>query len=308
MFDIEGHTKKALELFIVEIARRGEAGQLQLAVAPPGLPRAVVRLIGMPADRDQPAHPNAHIGNPGHFDRFCLEFGQAVFEVAASRGGKIRSLWYQLPGSRVRVVVAPEQMEHVVMSNTGAAATRALLAGHAHPPKPVSPERPTRAPDVRGAFGSAWLFAPYVACDDPDAKPDFAANLQNWLLECPQAHPMWSHWLVSLIHLRDIEGVPPAKVHREGATHEFVIAALEPGQPLPDVEHPLSPMPKMMQPVDVVHQVVGVDDEQAVRVLFDVVKATVHGYLSPDADWREVWKTVLDGTAKHYAEGHHGVN
>ena len=51
--------------------------------------------------------------------------------------------------------------------------------------------------------------------------PAQAANLASWLIEAPGQSPAWSHYLLSVAHLRPIAGVdPPAKQFPE-AEHEI---------------------------------------------------------------------------------------
>src|SRR5690242_19959030 len=57
--------------------------------------------------------------------------------------------------------------------------------------------------------------------------PDHAAGVDVGLVNGP-FHPMWSWWYVSVVSLRDIEGVPPANRHYPGAEYEFLIASIDP--------------------------------------------------------------------------------
>lgn len=54
------------------------------------------------------------------------------------------------------------------------------------------------------------------------------ACLHHEIIEAAWAHPVWSHYALSIVHLRDTDGAPPATKHFPEATHELVIAALDP--------------------------------------------------------------------------------
>lgn len=54
------------------------------------------------------------------------------------------------------------------------------------------------------------------------------ACLHHEIIEAAWAHPVWSHYAISIVHLRDTEGAPPATKHFPEATHELVVAALDP--------------------------------------------------------------------------------
>jgi len=137
-----------------------------------------------------------------------------------------------------------------------------------------------------------------VVVDEVDV-PDHAATLAVWFLTCPGQSPAWGSYLLSVIHLRPIEGVRPAVVQVPGATHEAALAALSPdGHPTPDDPrswHPLAPY-------NVMEQVVVPDDRSAVELLERAAQAVLDGVLwaePPLSGQVEPWRTVLAKTAAH---------
>ncbi len=52
-------------------------------------------------------------------------------------------------------------------------------------------------------------------------KKEHQGHLATFLVNSPIAHPIWSYWMVALVHLRDIPGVPPARKHYPDAEFEF---------------------------------------------------------------------------------------
>lgn len=153
-----------------------------------------------------------------------------------------------------------------------------------------------REPDATGRTGKAWQMSKRV-----DGPKDWEASIASWVVEANGFHPLWNRWVVSAIHLRPIEGVKPASLQFETATHEFVIAAIDPESEF-DVDRP----PFMfLMPLDLTHQVGGIDDAQAARIVSLMVRTILDGNMSPDQDFRSLWESLLDNTARHMAEGKH---
>jgi len=98
----------------------------------------------------------------------------------------------------------------------------------------------------------------------------------------PDAHPLWSHYQISLIHLRTPEGEPPAIKIRPEATHELVVVAIERSAGLdpadPDTFRPLLPLNLVVQ--------LETTDEQATWLWGMLCEAFASGRLNPDTDHR----------------------
>lgn len=125
-------------------------------------------------------------------------------------------------------------------------------------------------------------------------------------MNVPGAHAFWSWWTVTLVHLREVPGVPPPHLKYPEAEYEFTIFSINPEacpEPDPDaVGHPI------LTPPDVVEQFHGVSDEDAERICLGAVQAIVNGHISPDQDYRGVWKMLMAGTVEHFRQGAHVVH
>lgn len=66
------------------------------------------------------------------------------------------------------------------------------------------------------------------------AVPDGPAGAETvcwWLLTAPQAHPLWSQYVLCCVRLRDgVAGFPPPRRQFDGATHELLVVALDPSR------------------------------------------------------------------------------
>ena len=131
-----------------------------------------------------------------------------------------------------------------------------------------------------------------VELEDSDPK-DFQAALGNWFIEAPNQSPAWRHYMLSLIHLRSIEGVPPAHIRVPGATHEFMMMAMDP-DPAPD---PLNPKTwSYLRPVNLEQQVVLPSDEAAIKLLARSAQCVAEGVLwaePPLSGQVEPWQSFL---------------
>jgi hypothetical protein len=137
-------------------------------------------------------------------------------------------------------------------------------------------------------------------------EPESPACLAAWLVNRPGAHPWWQFYIVSIVHLRDVPGVAPAKKTFPEAAYEFQITTIDPERcPSPEPEAGSYPL---LHPSDVIHQFHGVKDEDAVRIAELAVAAIVDGLLSPDSDFRSAWKDSLSKTVQHFIEGRHALH
>ena len=142
------------------------------------------------------------------------------------------------------------------------------------------------------------------------ARPDWDATLSLWIISAPQSHPLWWWYTLSVIHLRPIDGVKPATITLPGASHEFILVALNPEEPVPD----LDAMERgdfrsicSLTPPNLVEQFEVRNDAEALRFGEMAVEAIVHGIVSPDTDHRAVWRRMIPETARHLREGVHPV-
>lgn len=118
--------------------------------------------------------------------------------------------------------------------------------------------------------------------------PSDSAAIALWLLDCPFAHPVWHQWLLSLVHLREVEGLPPPV----GRGHELVIFAVDPQIGLePDVQ--LNTRALMMPPIVLRFASYDGDDIGAEAHVESLVEATMRRELSPDDDCRRLWQARI---------------
>lgn len=131
----------------------------------------------------------------------------------------------------------------------------------------------------------------------------------DWWLLTGTWHPIWPQFVLSVVHLRPVDGHQPAQLHFPGATHELVVLALNPGEPpqTHDIETlqrgGIAAVGGYLEPVDVVHQFTATDDEM--RELADLAaQGCVNGFLTPSTDdarsaLREQWLTACVRTLAH---------
>jgi hypothetical protein len=124
-----------------------------------------------------------------------------------------------------------------------------------------------------GAAGTAREVLVDIQPPDP---PDWQATIGSWFIVAPGQSPAWSCFALSAIHLRAIEGVKPALIKQPGATHEFILAALDPSRK-PD---PLDPDSwQFLTPLNLCEQLSLPSDAAAAKLLRICVLAVMKGTL-----------------------------
>lgn len=129
--------------------------------------------------------------------------------------------------------------------------------------------------------------------------PAQAATLATWFLRCPGQSPAWDRYLLSIIHLRDLPGVPPAEVRVPGATHEVLLFALDPE---PDPQPTAPDSWRFLHPHNVMEQVQLPHDTAAIELLAKCAQAVLAGILPAEpmlAGAVEPWRTTLIRSAAH---------
>jgi hypothetical protein len=156
-----------------------------------------------------------------------------------------------------------------------------------------------RPPDVDG-LARAWLL------ENKSDVADHQGTLAMWLVTAPWAHPFWSWWSVGCLHLRPIAGVKPAYKRYPEAEFEFLILSIDPDwTPTDDSETLAKTGLPFLTPPDVIEQFRGVSDRDAIRITEAAVRAICAGRMSPDQDYRSVWKSLIANTVAHFRAGAH---
>jgi hypothetical protein len=139
---------------------------------------------------------------------------------------------------------------------------------------------------ISGAVGRAYAY-PAV-----DRAPHGVLSL--WLIEAAGVHPFWSRWLVSTIHLRAVDGLPDPVVRVDGATHEIMVAGLDPAHY--PTHFPVgndSARLVMLTPMNWTWQFPASSDDSAVAVAREVVRGLVDGRLLLEPQGIMHWRQVL---------------
>lgn len=138
-----------------------------------------------------------------------------------------------------------------------------------------------------------------IILGDP-ANPDQAATVAAWFLTCPAQSPAWDHYMLAVVHLRDVPGqTRPANIRIPHATHEILVAALDPDA------HPTADDTTTWQfllPINVSEQLELPDDAAAIDLLELAARAVLDGRLwaePPLSGQVEPWRTALIKTAAH---------
>lgn len=139
-----------------------------------------------------------------------------------------------------------------------------------------------RDPDLKG-LALAWKVPL-----DPTRGGKQATTLSGWYVYAPWAHPAWSWYSVSVVHLRDIAGMPPAIKHYGHAEFELGVFAVDP-QDVPDVDRGGA---KLLMPPNLIWQFDGCTDEDAAQICDKVAAEIVYG-ASPDSDYRKSWYSLV---------------
>lgn len=147
---------------------------------------------------------------------------------------------------------------------------------------------PINPPDYVGRHGRAWrldlvaITAAHLAKHGRSAP--LALNPCAWIAHAPYSHPIWPCVAVNLISLRDFPGWPPAVVNLPDATHEVIVAAIDPDEAL----H-VDRQPKFLYPLNFVGQFVAASDDEAREQIDQAVRDICDGKLNPDTDNRQAW-------------------
>ncbi|MDX5570923.1 hypothetical protein PYK79_57100, partial [Streptomyces sp. ID05-04B] len=136
------------------------------------------------------------------------------------------------------------------------------------------------------------------------------AGLDSWILTGPRWHPVWYQYNLGIVSLADTPGLPPAKLHRPGVTHELTVVALNPDHGPYDARRLPDGHLQFLTPVNIVEQFTATDQE-ARELAFQCARAVVDGLLWPETGdapdtVRAAWRSSVHQTLAHAHDPHHG--
>lgn len=154
--------------------------------------------------------------------------------------------------------------------------------------------------------GRVWTGRAGTATEiiiDGGGTIDQQATLAMWLLDCPLQSPAWDHYLISIVHLRPIDGqTKPAVIRVPHASHELLIVALsvQPGETKPTADDPTSWRP--LTPINLAEQFEVPSDALAVHLLEAAIAAVLAGTLwaePPLSGQVEPWRSTIIRSSAH---------
>jgi len=135
-------------------------------------------------------------------------------------------------------------------------------------------------------------MTPVIAWQIPPTKQD-GPFYRTWIINAAWAHPVWSQYALFLYDLTtDTETAP--NIYLKGATHEFLLYALDPAHPVASGAHPKTV--RWLEPANHGYQFIAESDEAAELRMQAVVDLIGMRRVSPDTDFRTQWDALfVDG-------------
>lgn len=141
----------------------------------------------------------------------------------------------------------------------------------------------------------------------PDLDPRLTLNVAWWLITSPGWSPAWDQYMLAVFALRPTPGVPDAHLQFAGATHEVLVAAIDPTDGRWDVTQAHAAVAAgkslpWLTPINLAYQFEATDDEM--RQIGELcAQAVVEGRLIPEprgiAGAREAWLGSIVKTLAH---------
>jgi len=157
---------------------------------------------------------------------------------------------------------------------------------------------------INGKYGTAYHLELKALFKSQEA------TLCTWFISIaknhPCHHPFWDKYLLSVIHLRDIEGEEPARKDYPEAEYELMVHALNPEK---NPTHKDRETWQLLRPVNIQEQFHGVDDDQAAYIGELAAKTCIDAYLFIEPEGirgaREFWTKAIAGTIDHFTNPNH---
>ena len=145
-------------------------------------------------------------------------------------------------------------------------------------------EEPSEIPDYSFGDCKAWVANDEGVARNGGHDVNKFASLRTWIIKAPYAHPLWSYYVLAVVHLRPIDGMPDPIIRLKGATHEMFLFALDPEKPVA-----LDKKPSLLHPANFIAQFIAAHDMDAVRMIDETASDVVTGRLNPDTDYMQHW-------------------
>ena len=123
------------------------------------------------------------------------------------------------------------------------------------------------------------------------ARSEKVAYNAAWIISAPWAHPIWHTYVAFLYDLTTRTGYEPV-ILMKGATHEFMLHALDPDKPIPVIKIEPDSWGKglyLLNPGNMGYQFKAQGDAQARDRIQGYMDRLEGETLSPDTDYRGAW-------------------
>lgn len=126
--------------------------------------------------------------------------------------------------------------------------------------------------NLKGKAGTAFK----AQLPPPEDRGRFAmvACLEQWMLELPNQHPLWNRYGLSVIHLREFAGLPPAEKIDPSFTHVMMVYSVHPEATIQEFHGGTA---QCLMPFNHVVQFEATSDVQAVNCARHMVQRLVNG-------------------------------
>jgi hypothetical protein len=141
-------------------------------------------------------------------------------------------------------------------------------------------------PDRCDDYGKAWK----VDLEGAAARGvPLGGTLAQWIIEAAWAHPFWHSYVLTMIHLRSVDGLPDPHIYVPGAQYEFWLFALQPEHDRAAMVRDASGMQYRLTPGNFAAQFWEANDEAAIKRIEETVDLVLAAKLNPDTDGRRGW-------------------